>query len=51
MNAIDPFLGMRLRCVRCREQTEAYRESDDPPSVCRCGECGKRHSTDSLEVI
>ena len=30
--------------------TKATRKPDDPPSVCRCAKCGKKHSTDSLEV-
>jgi len=47
---VDPFAGMALRCTRCRELTDAYREDDDPKTVCRCEDCGKKHSTHSLEV-
>lgn len=51
MSEVDPFAGMRLRCTRCSSRQEAYRKPDDPSTVCRCRRCGKRHSTDSLEMI
>ncbi|WP_156184043.1 hypothetical protein [Halostagnicola sp. A56] len=51
----DPFAGMRLRCTYCRPHPpkgpKAFRKPDDPETVCRCQRCGKKHSTDSLEVI
>lgn len=31
--------------------TIPIRRDDDPESVVRCGDCGKKHSRDSLEVI
>lgn len=51
--------GMKLRCTRCHggedespggALTEPTRGDDDPKTVVRCAECGKRHSTNSLEV-
>lgn len=52
MTDINPFAGMRLRCTNCRpKRPTAYRKPDDPTSVCRCSDCGKKHSTDSLEVV
>jgi hypothetical protein len=47
---IQPFAGMLLACTHCETETDAYRKSSDPKSVCRCGECGRKHSTDALEV-
>jgi NAD-dependent SIR2 family protein deacetylase len=41
----------KLRCVDCRPHlTTPVRYRDDPETICRCAQCGKRHSTDSLEV-
>jgi NAD-dependent SIR2 family protein deacetylase len=47
----DAFAGMALRCTGCDTLTEPTRREDDPKSVVRCAECGKRHSTASLEWI
>lgn len=55
----NPFAGMQLRCTRCHggesespggALTDPTRKADDPKTVVRCAECGKRHSTDSLEL-
>lgn len=49
----DPLSDIGLRCVNCSDLnvleslTEFERESEN---VVRCGKCGKRHSTASLEV-
>lgn len=52
MSDVNPFAGMRLRCTRCfPKRTYAFRKPADPETVCRCRRCGKRHSTDSLEVV
>lgn len=43
----------RLKCSRCHPdpvRTVPVRYADDPPTVARCAGCGKKHSTDSLEV-
>lgn len=54
----NPFAGMRLRCSQCHggndeapggALTTPERREDDPQTVVRCAECGKKHSTDSLE--
>lgn len=31
--------------------TNPVRKRDDPSSIVRCAECGKKHSTNSLEVV
>ena len=48
----NPFAGMYLRCTRCPPGARpgAYRKDGDPEGVCRCDRCGKKHSTDNLEV-
>lgn len=38
---------LALECTRCEELTDFERESTE---VVRCAECGKRHSTMSLDV-
>jgi hypothetical protein len=46
---MDDF-EIRLRCTACR----AYRAFDRPErgtNVVTCGDCGKRHSTDSLHAV
>jgi len=43
--------GLRLNCRRCASFTHAGRKPDDPKSVVRCGECGKKHSTDSIHFV
>lgn len=49
--SVDAFAGMRLNCVDCApRKTKATRKPGDPMTVCRCVRCGKKHSTDSLEV-
>jgi len=40
--------GMVLDCSDCPDTTDPDRKRDDPKTVVRCAECGKRHSTDSL---
>jgi len=52
MPLVDVFAGMYLRCTRCPPGTrpDAVRKKGDPESVCRCRRCGKKHSTDNLEV-
>lgn len=40
-----------LDCVDCGEFTEAYTKKDDPDSVVRCNECGKKHSDNSLYFV
>lgn len=46
----DPSIaGMKLRCTRCEDTTDPTRKDGDPKTVVRCAECGKRHSTQSLE--
>ncbi|MFB6173379.1 MAG: hypothetical protein ABEI39_01925 [Halobacteriales archaeon] len=44
----DDSLRIRLKCTSCRAFREFEREGD---AVVRCGECGKRHSTDSLHAV
>lgn len=41
----------RLNCTSCGLFRQFSRKRDDPKSVVRCDECGKRHSTDSLFMI
>lgn len=50
-------VDIKLRCTECHggndeapggALTEWHRKDDDPGSVVRCDDCGKRHSTDSL---
>ncbi|MFB6282556.1 MAG: hypothetical protein ABEK59_01285 [Halobacteria archaeon] len=58
----DPDEGMMtfLDCVNCEKNVEAgrggivthpIREKDDPNTVVRCAECGRKHSTDSLIIV
>lgn len=42
---------LRLDCKRCGEFRTYGRESDDPDTVVRCDECGKRHSTASIYSV
>jgi len=51
--------NLRLRCSECRGGTDEARggaltryvdRDSDPDSVVRCADCGKKHSTDSLEA-
>jgi len=46
----NPFDGMALDCSACETRREAFQKAGDPENVCRCTECGKKHSTDALEV-
>lgn len=41
-------VDIKLQCSACSDCTEWHRTDDDPGSVVRCDDCGKRHSTDSL---
>jgi hypothetical protein len=50
-DVVDAFSGMKLRCTKCVPLRDPYRREDDPNTVVRCAECGKRHSTDSLEWV
>lgn len=56
----NDLVAIRLRCSRCNggddespggALTDPWRKPDDPETVVRCGTCGKRHSTESLEAI
>lgn len=47
----DDLVRIRLDCADCAGRTDPWRRPDDPETVVRCGTCGKRHSTDSLEAI
>lgn len=42
---------LRLNCNDCGSFTEYDRRTDDPKTVVRCGECGKRHSSDSVWMV
>lgn len=42
---------LRVNCNECGAFTEYTRNNDDPKSVVRCGDCGKRHSTDSVWMV
>lgn len=58
--AIDPHAdgvinlsrsGVELRCSKCRPfTTKPVRYSDDPETVVRCAQCGKKHSKSSLQA-
>jgi len=39
---------LRLECTECKERRRFYSEPDDPDTVVRCKECGKKHSRNSL---
>ena len=39
---------LRLECVDCDERQGFTQRADDPDSVYRCAECGRKHSRDSL---
>jgi DNA-directed RNA polymerase subunit M/transcription elongation factor TFIIS len=45
---LDADPEIRLDCTRCDQHREYYRKHDDPETVVRCSECGKRHSKHSL---
>jgi uncharacterized Zn finger protein len=40
-----------LNCNRCGDFVEYEAKKDDPKTVVRCGECGKRHSIDSIWMV
>jgi len=40
--------SVRVECTNCDDRQQYERRDDDPQSVVRCVECGKRHSRDSL---
>lgn len=41
----------KLACTSCRPwRTRPVRKRDDPETVVRCAQCGKKHGTDSLTV-
>ncbi|PHQ46345.1 hypothetical protein DJ68_07770 [Halorubrum sp. C3] len=41
----------KLKCTDCRPfYTLPVRKADDPPTVARCAQCGRKHSMDSVEV-
>jgi uncharacterized Zn finger protein len=42
---------LRLNCTRCGSFNTYYRKDDDPETVVRCDDCGKRHSTDSVFMV
>jgi len=43
--------GLELACTECRPwRTRPVRKDSDFDSVVRCAQCGKKHSTDSLEA-
>jgi ribosomal protein L44E len=51
---------LRLQCTKCKTShdegkggrlTKPYRFEDDPDTVARCWNCGKKHSEDSLKVL
>jgi ribosomal protein S27E len=42
---------IRVECVDCDSPHEYFRKDDDPKSVVRCKECGKKHSQDSLTDV
>lgn len=52
-------LKVVLHCTGCTEDlgdgrpvfTEYETRTSDPDSVVRCGDCGKRHSKDSLHAL
>lgn len=42
---------VRLKCTSCRpSRTRPVRKTDDPKTVVRCADCGKKHGKDSLTV-
>lgn len=40
-----------LDCTNCEEEQPAVQKPGDPEHIYRCGECGKKHSEDSLVLI
>lgn len=53
-------LRLRLECSKCHggndeapggALTKPVRRRDDPKTVVRCAECGKKHGRDSLTVV
>lgn len=50
--ALGWHADLELACSNCRpHRTLPVRYDDDPDTVVRCAQCGKKHSTNSLEVI
>ena len=46
-----PQFAYKLRCTNCRPfYTLPVRKADDPPTVARCAQCGRKHSMDSVEI-
>ena len=46
-----PGFAYKLRCTACRPfYTRPVRKSDDPPTVVRCAQCGRKHSMNSVEI-
>jgi uncharacterized Zn finger protein len=39
---------IKLDCTRCEAFRDYHRKDDDPETVVRCDDCGKRHSKHSL---
>lgn len=42
---------LRLNCTACNDFTEYRTRGDDPDTVVRCADCGKRHNKDSVWLI
>jgi len=40
-----------LNCTKCGEFTVALQMKDDPKTVVRCKDCGKKHSDNSLYFV
>jgi len=46
-----PGFAYKLRCTTCNPfYTLPVRKADDPPTVARCAQCGRKHSMDSVEI-
>jgi len=43
--------ALRLNCSACHDFTRFDRRVDDPTTVVRCSECGKKHSDDSVWMV
>jgi DNA-directed RNA polymerase subunit RPC12/RpoP len=43
--------ALRLNCSACHAFTRYTRQLDDPTTVVRCKDCGKKHSDDSVWMV
>ena len=47
----SPRFKYKLKCTDCRPfYTLPVRKADDPPTVTRCAQCGRKHSMDSVSI-